>query len=70
MAVVIPFQDLVRARRRQQERVHTERCIEIIESSLELVLEAFDTAPSAERPLYARRMRQLSELLDYAVQTL
>jgi len=70
MAVVIPFQDIVRARRREQERACTERCIEIIEASLHLTLEMFDGASPAERPLYARRMRQLSVLLEYAVHVL
>jgi hypothetical protein len=70
MAVVIPFEDVVRARRRQQERVYTERCIEIIDASLHLALEMFDAASPAERPLYARRVRQLSALLEYAVHVL
>jgi hypothetical protein len=70
MAVVVPFQDIVRARRRQQERVYAERCIEIIEASLHVALEMFHAAPPAERPLYARRARQLSALLEYAVHVL
>lgn len=70
MAVIVPFQDLVRARRREQERACTERCIEIIETSLRLALETFDTAPAAERPVHARRVRQLSSLLEYAVHVL
>jgi hypothetical protein len=70
MAVVVPFQDLVRARRRAEERACTERCIEIIETSLRLTLEVFETAPPAERPVHARRLRQLSSLLEYAVHVL
>jgi hypothetical protein len=70
MAVVVPFQDIVRARRREQERAYTEQCIDIIEASLRLTLEMFDGAPAVERPVYARRMRQLSALLEYAVQVL
>lgn len=70
MAVVVTFQDIVRARRREQERVYTEECIEIIEASLRLSLEMFDRASHDERPLYARRVRQLSALLEYAVQVL
>ena len=70
MGVVVPFQDIVRARRREQERVCGERCIEIIELNLRLALEMFDHAPIAERPLYARRVRQLSALLEYAVHVL
>ncbi len=70
MAVVISFQDVVRARRRQQERLYTERCIEILDASLHIALEQFDAAAPAERPLYARRLRQLSALLEYAVHVL
>jgi len=70
MAVIVPFQDIVRARRREQERVYTEECIEIIEASLRLSLEMFDRAAPGERPLYARRVRRLSALLEYAVQVL
>jgi hypothetical protein len=70
MAVVVPFQDIVRARRREQERAYTTRCIEIIEANLRLSLDLFDTAPPEERPVYARRMRQLSALLEYAVHLL
>ena len=70
MALVIPFQDIVRARRREQERVCAERCIEIIELNLRLALDMFDLAPPAERPLHARRVRQLSALLEYAVHVL
>lgn len=70
MGVVVPFQDIVRARRRQQERVCAERCIAIIESTLQFALEMFAGASPEERPVYARRVRQLSELLEYAVHTL
>jgi hypothetical protein len=70
MAVVVPFQDIVRARRREHERACTERCIEIIEANLRLSLELFDTAPHAERLVHARRVRQLSALLEYAVHLL
>ena len=70
MAVVIPFQDIVRARRRQQERACGERCVEIIESTLHVTLHLLEAAAPHDRPFYARRVRQLSELLEYAVQTL
>jgi hypothetical protein len=70
MAVIVPFQDIVRARRRQEERACTERCIEIIEASLRVTLEMFHAASPAERPVYARRLRQLSALLEYAVHVL
>jgi len=70
MAEVIPFEDIVRARRRERERACGERCIEILELNLRLTLELFDAAPVAERPVYARRIRQLSTLLEYAVHVL
>ena len=70
MAVVVPLQDIVRARRREQERACSERCVEIIEANLRLSLDLFDTAPPEERPVYARRVRQLSALLEYAVHLL
>ena len=70
MAVIVPFQDIVRARRSEQERAYAERCIDIIELNLRVVLEAFDEALPEERPMYARRMRQLSALLEYAVHVL
>jgi hypothetical protein len=70
MAVVIPFQDIVRARRRAQERACAQRCVEIIELNLRLTLEQFEAAAPAEQAVYARRVRHLSALLDYAVQVL
>ncbi len=70
MAIVISFQEFVRARRRQEERACAERCIAIIESTLRLALLRLDVAAPEDRPLYARRVRQLSELLEYAGQTL
>lgn len=70
MAVVIPFQDIVRARQREEERACGERCVEIIELNLRLALEMFDAATPAERALYARRVRQLGLLLEYAVEVL
>ncbi len=70
MAVVIPFQDIVRARRRDAERACVEECVEILSANLRLALDAFDIAGPDERPVYARRVRHLSALLDYAVQVL
>jgi hypothetical protein len=66
MAVVISFQEFVRARRRQEQRACTERCIEILESTLRLALSRLDTAALEDRPLYARRIRQMSDLIEYA----
>ncbi len=70
MAVVIPFQDILRARRRQAARADAEHCLEMIESTLRLSLDMLEVAAPEDRPVYARRIRQLGELLEYAVQTL
>jgi hypothetical protein len=67
MAVVIPIQDIVRARRRSAERECTERCIELLQANLRLALDAFDAAGPSERPLWSRRIRNLGALLEYAV---
>ncbi len=68
MAVIVPFQEVVQARRRAHERACHEHCIDIIEANLRLALDGFDAAPAHERPVYARRIRHLSTLLEYAVQ--
>ena len=70
MAEIVPFQDIVRARRREQERAIAERCVEIIEINLRWSLELFDAAAPQERETYARRVRHLGELLEYAVRCL
>lgn len=67
MAVIVPFQNLVQARRREDERQVNERCIEIIELNLRFSLALFEQATEHERVHYARRLRRLSELLEYAV---
>ncbi|MBI3786349.1 MAG: hypothetical protein HY270_23425 [Deltaproteobacteria bacterium] len=70
MAEIVPFQDIVRARRRHEQRLVAERCVEIIELNLRLSLELFDAADSRERAIHARRVRHLGELLEYAVRCL
>lgn len=70
MATVIAFEDVVRARRRRTERAELEACVEILSANLRLALDAFEAAPAAERPVYARRLRHLGALLDYAVHVL
>lgn len=42
-------------------------CVQILEANLRLVLHLFHTGPLEERPVRARQLRQLSELLEYAV---
>jgi hypothetical protein len=67
MARVISFAEVVRARRREKEREHMGACVQILEANLRLVLHLFHTGPLEERPVRARQLRQLSELLEYAV---
>lgn len=67
MAEVISFGDVVRARRRARQQRETEACAQIIEANLRVALELFSTGPDWERPVRARQVRQLSELLEYVV---
>jgi hypothetical protein len=48
----------------------TERCVEILELNLRFTLDLFDRGDEEHRTVYARRLRRLSELLEYAVQRL
>ncbi len=68
MATVIPFEDIVRSRHRQRQHLEMERCIEIIELNVRYTLDQFEAASAAERPLHARRLRNLTALLEYAVE--
>ena len=65
MAKVIFIDDAVRARRRAQEREVTERCIEIVQLNLAFALAQFANGPEDERPVRARQIRQLGEILEY-----
>lgn len=67
MAVVIPMHDIVRARRRDAERACVEQCVDILSANLRANLDAFDAAGPELRPVFARRVRHLSALLEYAV---
>ena len=67
MAEVISLADVVRARRRALQREQTIACVEILEANLQLVLHLFHSGPPAERPVRARQMRQLAELLEYVM---
>ena len=68
MATILPFEDIVRARRRQRQHAQLERCIEIIELNLRYTLDQFHEADGEDRALQARRLRHLSALLAYAVE--
>jgi hypothetical protein len=65
MAEIVSFADGLRARRRARERERTEQCIRIVEANIRLALHLFAIGPAAERPVRARQLRQLSELLEY-----
>ena len=67
MAEIIPFEEIVRARRRAARRRETTACVEIVEANLKLALELYSSGPSEERPVRARQLRQLAELLEYIV---
>ncbi len=66
MAEVIHLQDVLRARRKQQEQHYTHRCIEIIGQSLQAHLAELSQAPEKEWPVRTSKIRKLSELLEYA----
>jgi hypothetical protein len=65
MAEIVSFEDVLRARRRAREREYTEQCIRIVEANIRLTLHLFSMGPQAERPVRARQLRQLTELLEY-----
>jgi hypothetical protein len=66
MAEVIHLQDVLRARRKQQEQQHTQCCIEILGQSLQAHLAELSQAPAEEWPVRTSKIRKLSELLEYA----
>lgn len=65
MADVISFGDVVQQRRRARERAATEACLQLLEINLQWTLHLFATGPEVERPVRARQIRQLGELLEY-----
>jgi hypothetical protein len=67
MAEIIPFEEIARARRRAARRREAAECVEIVEANLRLTLELYSNGPGEERPVRARQLRQLAELLEYIV---
>lgn len=65
MADVIVLAEIQRARRRAREHAATRRCVEIVEANLRLALHRFAHGPEGDRPVRARQVRQLAELLEY-----
>ena len=51
----------------RRARRETAECIEIVEANLRLTLDLYGAAPPDERPVRARQLRQLAELLEYIV---
>lgn len=44
------------------------RCIEILELNLRVTLDQLTVAAESERAVYARRLKHLSALLEYALE--
>lgn len=65
MAKILFIDDAARSRRQARERAITERCVEIVRLNLALALHHFDHGPAGERPVRARQVRQLGEILEY-----
>lgn len=65
MAEIISIGAIASARRRAREREATEACVVLLEANLQLALQCFHAASEAERPLRARQLRQIAELLEY-----
>ncbi|HXG19397.1 MAG TPA: hypothetical protein VNN62_10045 [Methylomirabilota bacterium] len=65
MAEVIHLHAVLRARRKQREQEHIQRCIEIIGQSLQMHLAELSHAPEEEWVVRASKIRKLSELLEY-----
>ena len=68
MATVIPFEDIVRSRHRQRQQLEMEGCIASIHLKFRYTLAHCVAATAAPRPLHARRLRNLTALLEYAVE--
>jgi hypothetical protein len=69
VAEVISFQEGVRSVRRRRQHDLARRCSELLELNLRLAIELYAAAPERERPIRARHVRQLAELLEYVAAT-
>ncbi len=68
MAIVIPFQQLVERRRRQQVRsIHLE-CVRILECNHALAARMCEVSSKSERQVWQRRWQVLGALLEYTKQ--
>jgi len=67
VAEIISFRDVMRARDRARQRELVAVCVRILEGNLEGALQCFAVAPMRDRPVRARQIRQLADLLEYVV---
>jgi len=67
VAEIIDLTDVLRQRARQREHALTERCLEIMEECLAVSRMAYSFAPVDERIARAAKIRQLEDLIAYAV---
>jgi hypothetical protein len=65
MAEIIPFREIVRARRRQREQEYLYRCVAVLEASLRGQVDDFANAPTEEWAVRSTKIRKLSEVLEY-----
>ena len=66
MGQLIELREVFRAKRRETERHSLERCIQILEASLDGSIKAYLNSPREERLVRAGRLKKLCELLEYA----
>jgi hypothetical protein len=65
VAEVISFKEGVRSVRKRRQQDLARRCAELIELNLRLAIELYGAASEDEKPVRARHVRQLAELLEY-----
>ena len=70
VAEIIDFRDVLRQRARRREHALTTRCLALMEECLAGSLVAYDRAPYDERGARAVKIRQLEDLIAYAVNLL
>ncbi|HYD50274.1 MAG TPA: hypothetical protein VEB21_18090 [Terriglobales bacterium] len=66
MAEIIPFEDVVRSRRRRRERENLQRCLELLRLNLDYCELLQLDCDEPERTIHRRRTEQLAALIDYA----
>jgi predicted GNAT family acetyltransferase len=70
VAEIIDFQDVLRQRARRREHALTTRCLTLMEECLAVSRTAYAGAPFDERGARAVKIRQLEDLIAYAVNLL